>query len=507
MYLFKHPRTGVYWIRITVPPAARAAVGQRELTRTLRTKVLEEAKRLALPVVAEFLKRIDVATGRGPFWETHDMHSAMIWFGAEAKWFERLHDGDRLASAGEFIYDSPKAFQVDFERWASEKMKGASPDEVARFQRYIIERTSDALYPGDTKPAPVASKRVRLSSLQQAQLNHGSYSKRSVADVEKAYDYLIELNGDVPITEIGAGQIRELRDLLLRFPVRGRTPGLRLRDAAKQDWSNTVTPRTVQKIIGFITTGFKLARSEGWCDSNPAEGTRIPKQTKTSIPQPRVDFEPADLEKLFGSPLFHSCLNEHFIDRPGNFQVRDYRHWLPLLGLFTGARLTELCQLETADVLEDRGIWYFRLTSAAEAEELKGEKSLKTEGSRRQVPVHRSLIDLGFIDWVRSQKDRRGLLFQSQYPSPEVLSREASKRFRRYMERIGLKRPGLTFHSFRHTFKTAARMANVPEPINDCLTGHLPQTVAAEYGKNKRRIEVLRDYIDQIQFEGLPKPT
>ena len=35
---FKHPQTGVYWVRKAVPVALRAVVGKRELVRSLGTK-------------------------------------------------------------------------------------------------------------------------------------------------------------------------------------------------------------------------------------------------------------------------------------------------------------------------------------------------------------------------------------------------------------------------------------------------------------------------------------
>lgn len=262
MYLHKHPRTGVYWVRITVPPTARTAVGKRELTRTLRTKSLEEAKRLALPVVAEFLKRIDIAMGRASFWETNNLERV------DREFFEWLGDG--TDSNGSTVFPSRLNFEGNLTRFIKDRHPNMAEGDRDQLRRHVERVMSDMprpLYPnaGPVRPAPTPAKRITLKGLRQAQLDHGSYSKRSVADVRKAWDYLIELNGDVQITEIGPDQIRELRDLLLKFPVVGRTPGLKLRDAAKQEWSNTVTPRTVQKIVGFIGTGFKLARSEGWC--------------------------------------------------------------------------------------------------------------------------------------------------------------------------------------------------------------------------------------------------
>jgi hypothetical protein len=59
----KHPRTGVYRVRIAVPSALRAVVGKRELVSSLRTKDAAEARRLAPAVVQRFQNEIAAARG------------------------------------------------------------------------------------------------------------------------------------------------------------------------------------------------------------------------------------------------------------------------------------------------------------------------------------------------------------------------------------------------------------------------------------------------------------
>jgi hypothetical protein len=44
-YIQRHPKTGGYWFRRRVPDQLRSVIGQREITRTLGTKSLNEAKR------------------------------------------------------------------------------------------------------------------------------------------------------------------------------------------------------------------------------------------------------------------------------------------------------------------------------------------------------------------------------------------------------------------------------------------------------------------------------
>ena len=47
---YRHPKTGMWWVRKTVPQALRAAVGRRELKKSLGTKGLLINKRIALSV-------------------------------------------------------------------------------------------------------------------------------------------------------------------------------------------------------------------------------------------------------------------------------------------------------------------------------------------------------------------------------------------------------------------------------------------------------------------------
>jgi hypothetical protein len=46
---YRHPKTGMYWVRKVVPQELRPLIGQGELKRSLRTKAPHEARRLAMP--------------------------------------------------------------------------------------------------------------------------------------------------------------------------------------------------------------------------------------------------------------------------------------------------------------------------------------------------------------------------------------------------------------------------------------------------------------------------
>jgi len=56
----------------------------------------------------------------------------------------------------------------------------------------------------------------------------------------------------------------------------------------------------------------------------------------------------------------------------------------------------------------------------------------------------------------------------------------------------------VVFHSFRHTFKTLCREAQVSEEIHDALTGHVGTTVGRSYGHVP--LSALADGISRIKF-------
>lgn len=76
---------------------------------------------------------------------------------------------------------------------------------------------------------------------------------------------------------------------------------------------------------------------------------------------------------------------------------------MPLLGLFTGARLGELCQLRTVDVQMVGGLPALVLTDDGE------DQSIKSEAGHRTVPIHSELLRLGFLEYVETMGYRKGL--------------------------------------------------------------------------------------------------
>ena len=71
-----------------------------------------------------------------------------------------------------------------------------------------------------------------------------------------------------------------------------------------------------------------------------------------------------------------------------------YKYWLPLLGLYTGARLEELAQLDPTDIIEVDGVWCLDINENGIR------KSVKTS-EQRIVPHHPFLVDLGLSRFAK----------------------------------------------------------------------------------------------------------
>lgn len=77
-----------------------------------------------------------------------------------------------------------------------------------------------------------------------------------------------------------------------------------------------------------------------------------------------------------------------------------------MIGLFTGARENEICQLHLEDIYkhEETGIWVFDVN---EHNSNITKKSVKKGEHARLVPIHQKLIDLGFLGFVGTLKQRK----------------------------------------------------------------------------------------------------
>ena len=219
---------------------------------------------------------------------------------------------------------------------------------------------------------------------------------------------------------------------------------------------------------------------------------------------------------MFAAPVYTGCRSEYYWKQPGDLVLRQSAiYWVPLISLFSGMRLGEIIQMQVADVKQLDGIDYFDVTTvvdpadgeANEAEE--GEKSLKTASSRRSVPIHKALFDIGFEEFLvfrRASSSRRLFPEFEKAKDDGSWSKQFSKHFKRFRKSIGVTRRGVKFHSLRHNVEDALRNADVRKEIRDAIQGHGETGVSREYGSGFY-VKTLDDAVQKIDYEGLNFPS
>jgi integrase len=318
----------------------------------------------------------------------------------------------------------------------------------------------------------------------------------------------VELHGDMRVRAITRKTVREFREALQQLPLRrvgsfrrGTLPEL-VEWSRKHPEAQKVSPATVNKLLGAAQAVALWARDNGLIPDDVPWADPFSRMRLEEAEPGREPWEPAELRVLFGSPVFAQGVRPKAGGGKAEF-------WLPLLGIYTGARLGELAPLTSADVGKDEATGILTISIVENAEL---GKRLKTRGSRRVVPVHPELIRLGFVDFVE-QAGREGggdaRLFPLLSPGPRGGFGEAwSKWFGRYIRGAGITNRDRVFHSFRHGFKDALRAAGVSEDVNDALTGHAGgNSVTRGYGaKDMMRrfgLPALVDAVRKVAYPGL----
>jgi integrase len=250
--------------------------------------------------------------------------------------------------------------------------------------------------------------------------------------------------------------------------------------------------KTTEKRVSQIRSLYKRAVKARLLQENPALHVEVPKP-RNPLPA-RVQYEQDDLECIFRSAIYTVG------DRPSGGKG-EAAAWLPLLALYTGARLEELSQLRLDDIGNSDGIDFIRITDEGP------HQKLKNKGSRRRIPMHSKLVKAGFLKYVeRLRKAGEDRLFpELKQDSKGDWGGVWSKFWGKYARRsIGLDDKRKTFHSFRHTFKTACRHAGLTEEVHDALTGHSGGGVGRRYGRQS--LQALSEAIARIEYPGVPVP-
>tara|TARA_R100000365_G_C2718860_1_gene51971 strand:- start:224 stop:718 length:495 start_codon:yes stop_codon:yes gene_type:complete len=153
-----------------------------------------------------------------------------------------------------------------------------------------------------------------------------------------------------------------------------------------------------------------------------------------------------------------------------------------------------MAQLRKVDVYPVGARWVMRITP--EAGDVK-------DAEAREVPIHRQLVGMGFLKFVRSAPGP--YLFLKPNASGEVHGVRSAliNRLGEFVRQVVPDKGVAPNHGWRHTFKTRARGAGVNPETIDAICGHAPANVGARYGETPLEAKIAA--IDSLPDVRLPK--
>ena len=239
------------------------------------------------------------------------------------------------------------------------------------------------------------------------------------------------------VKTITRGDFREfklmLRDMprtaqnLPEFKGKGFTEIVKLNQVKNR---TRITSKTVNNHLTSLGAFFSwMEANEHFHERNITRGMLLAVHRSIGRREPYTDDE---LKRIFSLPVFVGA-SSTTASSPGATLIADWHFWIPVICLYSGARLGEIAQLRTGDLKIVRGHWSFHITDEAEGQEV------KTSGSRRVVPLHPELLRLGILKYhEHASAAGDGQLFPELSPNEHGrLAGSVSKWWRKYLSYFG----------------------------------------------------------------------
>lgn len=397
---FRHPDSGIYYLRRRVPDDLRHIIGKTEIRRSLNTRHHQQAKAAFALAYAES---------------------------------ERLFNNARQG----LYVESPK------------------PETV---NQPLPTATLPALKESSIRLSEALSRYVQSISMS----DRSEYvSRRHAVDYSRAVNRFISDMGDKPIASIQPSDIHKFAANLIH-PADGSVKPL--------------ATSSTRLLLARLSSVMAFTIDSGLLETNPVTTSRIHKRLGSGKPKRRLDdnrgYSWSELVTLFSHPEFQRLRATE--GRPGNAVF-----WIPLIAAYSGGRREELAQLYVEDIHQhEGGAWFIRIIDD------RPDKSVKTDSSRREIPVHPDLIALGLLKLVQGRTPGTRV-FPQLVKVSDGFAGIVSKSWRPITQRCGVYQPGRNpLHAFRHSFKTLAREHGIPKEVSDWITGHASGHIGDSYGIN-----------------------
>ncbi|PPD44905.1 MAG: hypothetical protein CTY16_11115 [Methylobacter sp.] len=521
-YMCKN-RHGTYYARFIIPAQLREHFkNKREIRRSLQT----DSRKLATKRARAFRVEFETITDKLMSELKKGVYSAFT-ARIEGVTVSTLHNGEKIPVTGKIERDLTEAeFEEHNHETNREDRKHLSQRLDEQAERLERKAREDALFHAQlaaitaqtaSTPPPQATipTSKKLSEYLDDYIAHKlkpgkkkNWSGGTARQLPNKLNVFRSLFGEKPAAALNRDDMEHYIKIAYAIPKNFGNP-----DHAKKfngvtlDNILTNPPDLEVRLAGTVMGDLKVIMAFlNWVLEYKDLVALLPAKNAISNEISDIDYEskkrgftPLELKTLFeeenGAP-------ENYVkgfEKPINF-------WLPLIALYTGARLAEICQLLLSDIKPVKALsndaehWCFDINED-------DDKKLKTKQSRRQIPVHKNLIDAGLLtyaDDLRAKGETK--LFPNAARTSDQFGSQ-SQWFGIYSSQAGITDKDTSFHSFRHNFCGYLAAHHIPEDLVIALTGHQFKSLAkSTYDRSgKRDVGKLAEVINSIDY-GLRHP-
>ncbi len=326
---------------------------------------------------------------------------------------------------------------------------------------------------------------------------------KEIESDKRIVEEFIEIVGDIDFSTITKKEVSHYIDVQTKLPPnRKKSPKYRdltIKEVMGLNLSQKEiqTPQNINKRITKLSVFGNWGVRQGLLITNPFSGMKFSVKKQ---PHTRQPFTAGELRIIF-KPETYLKWTIHFSHPYRKDRVSNHLpyYWVFLLGIFSGMRTNEMCQLRLIDIKKQKNIWFIFVEDTEETK-------VKTENAIRKVPLHPQLIDLGFIDYMTAQKkSKRGRLFWELSEDRDGFASHVSRHYnQRFLPAVGVwKKYTKVLYCTRHTFINKLYSEMVDENVIKVLIGHEKEFTMKHYGGDPFTPERLLEEISKVSYSGI----
>ena len=372
-----------------------------------------------------------------------------------------------------------------------ERIAGNYDNRYDRFLENIIVPPMQIVGAAQSPVEPIAPvvtlSQIILENVKEAELA-GNWNEKTKAENESIYKLILDVLGDVDIKSITHQMMMQFRDKVAKLPAnRDKVKRYKGKTVDQMLSMRSVPPMSVTTLNKYLvrtSSMFKWAAKHGYISANVAEGLTL-KNTRRAEDE-REEYSQEDIQNILNNLMYDKAYPHHF--------------WIPLIGMYQGMRLDEICQLYVSDIVVMDDVLCINVNHDAD-------KKLKNLASERIIPVHPMLIEIGFMRYVDElRRLNRPRLWGKLTKKRDGYSQDFGKWYQRFNRKYVTKNPLRVFHSFRHSVANRLKQVGVQEVAIAEIVGHANESVtSSRYGK-RYQPKVLLEALKQLDY-GITIPV